>query len=121
MFGRWLGVRSDTEITTAVADIRKLDSWIAHQTLQLQSVTPEARGEIVHDIAVSKQRRDELTDRLVALRNRPEEDRGGRPILLPDSTGGPPNRVQFTRTRAHDLVAELIKIDRPEFLRAIQE
>ena len=38
MLGRWLGVRSDKEIATVVADIGKLDSWIAQQTLKLEFI-----------------------------------------------------------------------------------
>jgi hypothetical protein len=121
MLGRWFGVRSNKEITTVAADIRKLDSWIAQQRLKLESAQPGERGAILHDIAVCEQRRDELTDRLVELRNRPDDDRGGQPILLPDSTGGPSNRVRYIRTPAHDLVDALAGIDRREFDRAIRE
>ena len=84
-------------------------------------LTPGERDAILNDIAVCKQRRDELTDRLVELRNRPDDDRGGQPILLPDSTGGPSNRVHYIRTPAHDLVDALPSIDRREFDRAIRE
>ena len=124
MLGRWFGVRSNNEITTTAADIRKLDSWIAQQRLNLESsahLTPGERDAILNDIAVCKQRRDELTDRLVELRNRPDDDRGGQPILLPDSTGGPSNGVHYSRTPAHDLVDALPSIDRREFARAIRE
>ena len=124
MLGRWFGVRSNNEITTTAADIRKLNSWIAQQRLKLESsahLTPGERDAILNDIAVCKQRRDELTDRLVELRNRPDDDRGGQPILLPDSTGGPSNGVHYIRTPAHDLVDALPSIDRREFARAIRE
>jgi hypothetical protein len=121
MLGRWFGVRSNNEITTTAADIRKLDSWIAQQTLKLElhTLTPGERDAILNDIAVCKQRRDELTDRLLELRNRPDDDRGGQPILLPDSMG-PANRVHI-RTPAHDLVDALFSIDPREFHRAIRE
>ena len=123
MLGRWFGVRSNNEITTTAADIRKLNSWIAQQTLKLElhTLTPGERDAILNDIAVCKQRRDELTDRLVELRNRPDDDRGGQPILLPDSTGGPSNGVHDVRTPAHDLVDALTSIDPREFARAIRE
>jgi len=123
MLGRWFGVRSNKEITTIAADIRKLDSWIAQQRLKLESahLTPGERDAILNDIAVCTQRRDELTDRLVKLRDKPADDRGGQPILLPDSTGGPSNRVRYIRTPAHDLVDALPSIDRREFDRAIRE
>src|SRR5262245_32917569 len=89
MLARWVGARSGTERGSIVADIRKLDSWIAQQTLKLESaaLAPEKRAEILNDIAVCQQRRDQLINRLQELRNRPDNDRGGQPILLPDSTG----------------------------------
>ena len=123
MLGRWFGVRSNKEITTTAADIRKLDSWIAQQRLKLESahLTPGERDAILNDIAVCTRRRDELIDRLVKLRDKPDDDRGGQPILLPDLTGGPSNRVRYIRTPAHDLVDALPSIDRREFDRAIRE
>jgi hypothetical protein len=89
MLARWLGARSDTEGRSIAADIRKLNSWIAQQTLKLESsvLDPGERTATLNDIAVCKQYRDELEKRWQELRNRPGADRGGQPILLPDSTG----------------------------------
>jgi hypothetical protein len=121
MFARSLGARSGTEKGAIVADIRKLDSWIARRTLELESSAPGERDAILNDIAACAQRRDELIDRLQELRNKPDNDRGGQPILLPDSTRGRPDGVHFIRSRAHDLVVELSGIDHHEFNRAIRE
>ena len=44
MLGRWFGVRSNKEITTTAADIRKLNSWIAQQRLKLELRSSNARG-----------------------------------------------------------------------------
>ena len=123
MLARSLGARSGTEKGSIAADIRKLASWIAQQTLKLESsvLAPGERDAILSDIAVCVQRRDKLIDRLQELRNRPDNDRGSQPILLPDSTRGPSNRVYFIRTRANDLVEALVTIDPHEFGRAIRE
>jgi Domain of unknown function (DUF4781) len=89
MLARWLGARSDTEGRSIAADIRKLNSWIAQQTLKLESsvLDPGERTATLNDIAVCKRRRDELIGRWQELRNNPGVDRGGQPILLPNSTG----------------------------------
>jgi len=122
MLARWLGARSGTERGSIVADISKLDSWIAQQRLKLASevLRPDQRDAIVRDIAACAQRRDELTQTLVELRNRPDFDRGGQPILLPDSTREPAP-VFFRRTRAYSFVEELSIIDPHEFNRARRE
>jgi Domain of unknown function (DUF4781) len=98
MLARWFGARSGTEKGSIVADIRKLDSWIAQQTLKLESSGGD-RDAILKDIAVCVQRRDKLIDRLQELRNKPDNDRGGQPILLPDSTGPEPS---FSRLSQHE-------------------
>ena len=123
MLARWLGARSGTERESIAADISKLVSWIAQQRLKLASpdLPPGERDAIARDIASCMERWDELTQRWVELRNRPDSDRGGQPILLPDSTYRPGNAVTFVRTRAHDLYWELSKIDPPEFNRAVRE
>jgi uncharacterized protein DUF4781 len=119
MLARWVGARSGTESGAIAADIRKLNSWIAQQTLKLESSPPGERDAIHNDIAVCEQRRDQLEKRLQALRNNPGDDRGGQPILLPDSTRG--SGVRFIRTPSHDLVDEFRRIDRHEFDRAKRE
>jgi hypothetical protein len=98
MLARWLGARSDTEGRSIAADIRKLNSWIAQQTLKLESsvLDPGERTATLNDIAVCKRRRDELIGRWQELRNNPGVDRGGQPILLPNSTG--PGSAQAAST-----------------------
>src|SRR5262245_50939453 len=66
MLARWLGARSGTEKASTVADIRKLDDWIAQQKLKLESsvLAPGERDKILDDITACERRRDELTDRL---------------------------------------------------------
>jgi hypothetical protein len=123
MLARWVGARSGTERGSIVADISKLDSWIAQQTLKLESsvLEPREREGILNDIAVCVQRRDKLIERLQELRNRPDADRGDQPILLPDSTRGRSQAVHYIRTPGHDLVDAFRRIDRHEFDRAMRE
>jgi hypothetical protein len=123
MLARWVGARSGTERGSIVADISKLDSWIAQQTLKLESsvLEPREREGILNDIAVCVQRRDKLIERLQDLRNRPDADRGDQPILLPDSTRGRSQAVHYIRTPGHDLVDAFRRIDRHEFDRAMRE
>ena len=118
MLARWLGARSDTERGSIAADIRKLNSWIAQRTLELESARPDERAAILDDIAACKNRRDQLIGRWQELQNNPGADRGGQPILLPDSTRG---AVNYIRSQAHDLVDAFRRIDRREFDRAMRE
>src|SRR5262245_57081745 len=110
MLARWIGARSGTERGSIVADIRKLDSWIAQQTLKLESsgLAPGDRAAIVNDIAACAQRRDELIQRLQELRNRPDSDRGGQPILLPDSTGPEPSFSRLSQQEQRERVQNFV-------------
>src|SRR5262245_10575126 len=72
-------------------------------------------------ISRSARSADELIGRWQALRDRPDADRGGQPILLPDSTRGPSHTARYIRTPGHDLVDAFRRIDRHEFDRARRE